>query len=663
MRRRKRLEITALVGLLAQIAFTAGAFVLWGQTGSLALLAQAWFFAPGVLLWAVVFLQGRQRRRAHDEREEVEELRRKRLSEELFEDQQVDRLREHSALVVFERFAVPGFSIVLAGLLGFLCYRNIHGALLDAGVQAVREPLQGVVGLSATFFLALLLGKYCVALAQDVELRLLRAAGSYMLGNAASALLVVVSLVMVKLDSRLLEAVMAYAVPGAMGLIAVEIVLNMVLDIYRPRIPGQETRPPYDSRLLGLIGQPGGMVKTIAATLDYQFGFKVSETWFYRFMGRAIIPLLAVQVLALWALSALAIVRPGEAAFIERWGDPILRSEDADKGLKASLLEPGLYLKAPWPMDVLRRVPAYEIFREEIGKIKYTEGERARSLPEGVLRMTDPNYRLWNEVHVDLTWGYEANFLVPISGGSEEKRADAPDANISRVEAYVHYRLKRDADGNPDANAAYDYYYGQATPAKLVDSVANAAMCRLAARQDFLRWINVDRERVSEEFREIVQDSLDDLDMGLEVVYAGIPVVHPPAETSEAYEGVINAYEQMESLIHQAHGEEAMIKAVAQAQQARLVDDAEIYSNRVTGLAVPQAKRFAIQMKAYRIQPEVYRYRQYLNAVQEVLQGHRVYLVPRRDEEVMLIDMSEEQTDIFSIDVQKSFEVEKESPL
>ena len=73
------------------------------------------------------------------------------------------------------------------------------------------------------------------------------------------------------------------ALCALLGLIAVETLINLVLEIYRPRVKGKVERPLYESRLVGLLGQPEGLITTAAQALDYQFGFKVSETWFYRF--------------------------------------------------------------------------------------------------------------------------------------------------------------------------------------------------------------------------------------------------------------------------------------------------------------------------------------------------------------------------------------------
>jgi len=71
-----------------------------------------------------------------------------------------------------------------------------------------------------------------------------------------------------------------------------EMVVNFVLAFYRPRVAGEPRRVFYESRLLGVFCEPEGIIRSVAQTIDYQFGFRVSETWFYRLLGRIVLPLL-----------------------------------------------------------------------------------------------------------------------------------------------------------------------------------------------------------------------------------------------------------------------------------------------------------------------------------------------------------------------------------
>ena len=652
MASRRRLETTALIGLLAQAVFTVVCFAMASPkvTASLAVAAHGWFFMSGILLWLIVLLHGRQRRRTHEEREDMAELKRVRLSDELFDDREMAELREHAGLATFERFVVPAVSIVLAlGLLA-LCVWHIRSASLAGwsatAAVATRKPLAGAVGLAIIFFAGLLVGKYCVALSQSREFRMLRSAGAFMLGNAALSFVVAFGLVMVHFGAAQLERSLSFIVPGIMGLIGIEFLLNMLLDVYRPRMPGEETRPPYDSRLLGLIAQPGSMVKTIAATLDYQFGFKVSETWFYRFMGRAIIPLIIVQVVVLWLLSCIVIVRPGEMAFIEHWGKPVLTAQDKqanealppEERLEASVFESGLHLKAPWPVEVARPIDAGRIYRREIGKIRYEESDIRQRLSKGILTITDTDYVLWDEVHIAPKDGYEATFLAP-SAVSTTEAEETPAVNIARLEAEVHYRARHDGKGAVDKKALYQLQYGFQDVDKLVEHLAYGAMCQLSARQDFLKWVHVNRASVSGQFEALMRDVMVAHGTGLEVVYAGIPIVHPPPEVAEAFRGVINAYEIMEKTVHEGRTGEHGIVWAARGAASEIIDSAGIYANYLRTVAEKDAERFAIQSVAYRLAPDVYRYRKYLSAAEEALDRHRIYVVPVRRQEVQIINL------------------------
>ena len=54
-----------------------------------------------------------------------------------------------------------------------------------------------------------------------------------------------------------------------------------------------ELRKIIDSQ----VEYPGGIMRNIADSLDYQFGFKVSKTWIFGFFERAILPAILLWLL------------------------------------------------------------------------------------------------------------------------------------------------------------------------------------------------------------------------------------------------------------------------------------------------------------------------------------------------------------------------------
>jgi membrane protease subunit HflK len=664
----KKLEYTALVGLVLQLIFAGTCMVVAGQSNSRAATAETYQLAIGLLVWFVVLVHGRQKRLAREEHEEMQRLRESRLSEEIFEESELDTLRASAGLRVFERYVVPGITLVLSALLLYFGWR-VASEAWGAPMPTVDKPSMVAVAAIFVAFAGFLIGRYAAGLAQEEGYGLLRAAGGYVLGNVIGLILIAISMALLYFDVAWAEVAVTFAIPVIMGLVGVELVLNLILDIYRPRVPGQERRPPYDSRILGLFAEPQGVFKTVAATLDYQFGFKVSDTWFYHFMERAIVPLVMVEVVSLWLLTSIVVVDPGEVVFVETFSRPYLTQEDAAKGLQATLLEPGFHTKLPWPFGIARHVPAYQVQSIDVGW----------ELKENVKVAHDVNLAhhddvvLWNEFHIPPAQGEEVSFIVPSASsgastaapaantalavaptGSAEpaSAAPAPDAsspdlgsgqaapevNLARLHAYVDYRVKLRADGTVDPQAAFTYTFRQADIQRHMEKLAYQELCRIAASQDFIRWVAQDRQATAERLKQMLQAAADEQGLGLEVTFVGIPAVHPPLETATAYERVVTAMEDKETLAYQ--GRQAAEQTVWRAKGARQATVSSARGLRVQLVKNAEAsqRQFLKQLDAYKRAPLVYMFRSYFDTMEQVLRGQKLYLVPETKDEVITID-------------------------
>ena len=75
--------------------------------------------------------------------------------------------------------------------------------------------------------------------------------------------------------------------------------------------------------------------------MNYQFGFEVSQTWFYQLLQKWLVPLLGAGLLILWLLTSVLWFNP--AARVDRllWAQ-----------LNADALSARLLLKLPWPVDI-----------------------------------------------------------------------------------------------------------------------------------------------------------------------------------------------------------------------------------------------------------------------------------------------------------------------
>ena len=170
-----------------------------------------------------------------------------------------------------------------------------------------------------------------------------------------------IALALVHFQISPLLSVINYVIPILLVVLGVETALNIVFDIYRPRLKGQYSRAAFDSRLLGIINEPGGIFRSVAAAMDYQFGFQVSQTWFYKLLEKAIVPLILFSAVTLYLASCLVVVGPNEEGIVERFGKPTTGDGQVRH------IGPGLHLKLPWPMDIAYMHPTQQVMELHIG--------------------------------------------------------------------------------------------------------------------------------------------------------------------------------------------------------------------------------------------------------------------------------------------------------
>ena len=313
------------------------------------LLAAA-FSSFGVLVAALAWAQATLRNREAREQDQFEELKRKRAEISLFSGAD-ESFRARRARILFERWCVPTLVVLLflaqAGA-AYALWRwldRLPSLLTDRATLAMA--FFGMLGL-----ISFLLGKYAAGLSRAEGYRLLRPSASYLLLGALLFTLAITTEVVAWLGYARVDPLVARALTTLLGLVALENGVNLLLEVYRPRGQRGELRLIYESRLLGLLSQPGGLISTAAQALDYQFGFKVSETWFYRWLENALAWLILLQAGVPWLATALVIIEPHEVALLERFGRRL------DGG---GALQPGLHFKWPWPIETTRIVSTREV--------------------------------------------------------------------------------------------------------------------------------------------------------------------------------------------------------------------------------------------------------------------------------------------------------------
>ncbi len=537
---RRRAKNVSIAGAVAQLGFTAVMLVIWLWTGSLSAMSCMLLLIGGIPLWLMVAMLFYTHQLERRESAQLEELSAQGTTRgTIFEGPEGAELRPAAARVRFmERWIVPLFTLTWTAMhvtIAILLVRYLRAQ----GASEIVNTAQGMLLTLVIAFGAFLFSRYSTGMSADARWRSLRAAGSYLLLNVLFMGTVLAALIGARHGNTKIDILVAYAVAGAQFILAAELLLNLVLDFYRPRIPGQERRESFDSRLLNLIAEPGRVGHSIAEALNYQFGFEVSKTWFYQLLSHAFIPLLVFAGAVQMGMSSIVLVGEGEECIVLHWG-----RADADR----STLKPGLHFKWPFPVDTVQRFETKKVHEILLGAGE----EREATIVNG------RELFLWTEEHGSRE---ELDFLVAVAprgaGLAESEEQAPPPVNIIKLVVAVQYVIS-----NP-----YDFGYRYANSAQLLENIAYREMSQYCASATLSSPIQggganraeaimtYGRQRAADELKRRIQARSDELSLGVHIQYVGISAVHPPPDVAEAYEAVLEAERRMLQARYQAEAE------------------------------------------------------------------------------------------------------------
>lgn len=587
----RNLQKGGFINLALLVLAGVATCVVARYTHSLAGQIAGLFLGLGALAAAVSAFQMRLEERERLEQLEFDELSRG-ASGTLFNTQEAEAFPARRSREQFDRFFVPGFTVLL-----FLLEAAGTWWLWQWLNRATVVPLvQPTVALGVFGVLALvlfLMGSYSAGLARLENQRLLRPGANHLLLGAYLLALVILAIVGHLADFRRVDLMVARALVLVLGLLATETLLGLILEIYRPRTKGVAARLLYDSRLIGLLSHPEGIFTTAAQALDYQFGFKVSETWFYQFLQQRFGWLLTAQVLVGVASTSLVFIESGEAALLERFGRPVAGRE---------VLEPGLHFKWPWPVDRAHRFRTEQVQTFTVG----VEAEADRAAENTVL---------WTVAH----YKEEFNFLVAsreeasLSATNAAGGRKRPPVNLLSGSVSFQYQI---ADLR-----AWAYHHTDA--AALLKRLATREVVRHLVSADFNEIMSHGRTEAARALREAVQKQADDLRLGARIVFVGLQDIHPPVRVAPEFEEVVRARQKKQAALLAAESHQIETNALAGAEAFRREAEAEALRQRLEVSAYARAALFTNQLPAFRAAPTVYARRAYLQALARGSRGAR----------------------------------------
>lgn len=292
-----------------------------------------------------------------------------------------------------------------------------------------------------------------------------------------------------------------------------------------------------------------------------------------RFEGRWLRLIAIGAVVAWFLLSSFYTVDADEVGVIQRFGKYV------------ETMQPGLHMKIPFGIETVKKVKVQRVLKEEFGYRTQTPGVRS------TYEETD----------------YSSESLM-LTG----------DLSCALVEWIVQYRIK-----DPKA-----YLFHVRDITGTIRDLTQSAMRQVVGDHSVDEVIITNRQEISLEVRDLLQQLLDHTETGVDIVTVNLQDVNPPGPVQPAFNAVNEAKQERERIINEAL--EAYNKVIPQAQgeAEQLLRQAEGYSVNRVNRARGDADKFLAIWQEYSRARDVTRRRMYLETMLEVMpRVKEVYII------------------------------------
>jgi regulator of protease activity HflC (stomatin/prohibitin superfamily) len=591
----RNIQKNGLVNLAVAVLIFLAAFGVTVFANSLAGQAASIFLGLGVLVAGISWFQMRLEENERAEKLELDELARSRGAS-LFETKDGGSFPAQNARLQFEKYFVPGFAVLLLLLEATGAWLLWHWAGKNT-VPIKPGSVPAALSLFAIFALLLfLIGRFSVTITRLENHRLLRPGASFLLAGAYVCALTALGIAGVEAKFPQADFWVARALCVLLGVMAVETLLTLLLEIYRPRVKGKIARPLYESRVVGILAQPESLFTTAAQTLDYQFGFKVSETWFFQALQKNLAVLLLIQFAALILSTTVVFVDAGEQAVLEHFGKP-----------SPIPLGPGAHFKLPWPADKVYHFRTEQIQSFAVGYTPDAQSESANTILWTVAHAKEENFLVANR----------ATATMAVTGTNDSAKAQA--VGLITVSIPIQFQITN----------VTDWVYKNSEPDALLQDLATREVIHYFAGVDLNDVLSQGRLQAADALRERIQNSANARSLGAKIIFVGLQDIHPPtaSEVALTYEKVVGAEQTRLAKILEAEAGAIRLSAVSGAQAFTVTNVADARRVQMVTSKFAEAALFTNQIPAFKAAPSVYRQRLYLQSFAAATKNARKYVL------------------------------------
>ncbi|MEM1277318.1 MAG: SPFH domain-containing protein [Pseudomonadota bacterium] len=391
----------------------------------------------------------------------------------------------------------------------------------------------------------------------------------------------------------------------------------MIRALIFPFLPNRATERLTDSLLLNAItgrqAGPGG-------GFEDQFGVDISQSWAVQFIRQSSVWLLMILGVATWLTSAITTLRVDERGVYQRMGH-----------VSAELLEPGLHLHLPWPLGSIQRISYGGI--QEV-RLNVTAEVAAPQVTEVEAPSANHDDRIWSKDHGEELFLMIAN--QPRLNAGENYESQRP-YELYHADVVVTYRVGLAAQDSLRAT------YHVADAERLVAQIGRRELVDLFNNRTAEDLLFADVSAFSQSHHRAMQERLDALKTGIDVVDVIFEAVHPPVATAATFERVHAAEKESAVQINIARAEAEQRRATAQINAARTNDQAR--ANAFSDTAEARAERgvFAAERRAHNQDSEVFVFERSLQVFEKTFADKNLIIVDPEinAEQGFVVDLNE----------------------
>jgi regulator of protease activity HflC (stomatin/prohibitin superfamily) len=587
-----KLSIIGGIGsaFMALIVFILSGISSWSGSDVFALsvlpLILALLFAIGSMIYGI--LAGAA---AQEDEDKILLEKRKENIINVSEDVRFTAGRSFENYKKYTPYFLAAFAAVLTfSLLGLFFYYYSSRSVIPVPGNALKSLFVSII----LMFFCIFSGAFAVGQSRDKDFRWLRPTGAWLILAFVVLLLASFSVLMFSWGYPQTDKYVSRVVFIVYLLLGAEFVVNFIIEFYRPRTI-EEPRPVFESRLLALFTEPGGVARNVADTLDYQFGFKVSRTWISEFAEKYLFRLALVWLFCFWMFTCIFEVGPSQVGVRETFG----------KIASDKLLSPGIYFTLPYPFGNIARFSCTEIHDVQIGsKMVDQSGQKLR-----------PEVVTWTEKH----YATESEFLVA-SEKIDNSKTPATTVSFLGISMPVQYRIRE--------SGLIDFAYRHKDAPKILQTIGEMVATKYFASVSVMEIMSSGRHKAAEDLRAQIQQAADNQNLGVDIVYVNLHDIHPPTEkVGPAFEAVIGSMEEKETEILKAKVYRETVVPQTEADKLRIESMAKSYRYQITTVAQAEGERFNKQLQAYLVMPELYKLRTYLDMLEKDCAETRKYII------------------------------------